>query len=243
MYYFHQTSGTNESRTATRYGSDMVDAVNLLALNLPGSAVIQQGDELAAADTILEWATATGCWPIRGYPAAAPFPWDDSPTAGFTKGQPWLPLAPNYRYANAKAEFANDFSHVGVLRVAAALRKSPAFGPHVEIKRLNGAVAILRWGSAGSLLLISNLAKEPTEVQPSRIPGIPAEMTVATSSTGSSFSVASHIVMEKSLKLAPGETVLLAGGPRHCGGPGPVDKIANKLSEGWQKINKYFSNS
>ena len=111
----------------------MVETVNLLALNLPGSAVIQQGDELAAADTLLEWLSGTSCWPHQPQPWAAPFPWDDTPTAGFTTGEPWLPLAPNYRYANAKTEFANDFSHVGVLRLAAALRKSPAFGPHVEV--------------------------------------------------------------------------------------------------------------
>ncbi|CAB3231558.1 unnamed protein product [Arctia plantaginis] len=236
------TSSTNESRTATRFGSEMVDAINLLALILPGSAVIQQGDELGGADTLLEWTTSTTCWPTSPAPSKSPFPWDDSNNGGFTNGEPWLPLAPNHRYANAKAEFANDFSHVGVVRVAAALRKSPAFGPHVEIKRLNGAVAVLRWGSSGSLLLIANVAMEPTEVQLSRIPGIPAEMTVATSSAGSSFSVASHLVMEKTLRLSPGETVLLAGGPRHCGGPGPVDKIASKLSDGWQKINKYFGN-
>ncbi|MBQ5154010.1 hypothetical protein EGM85_12220, partial [Macrococcus caseolyticus] len=80
-----------------------------------------------------------------------------------------MPLAPNFRYANAKTEFSNELSHVGVMRIAAALRKSPAFGPHVEIKRQNGAVLVLRWGSVGSLLLISNLAKEPTEVYTSFI--------------------------------------------------------------------------
>lgn len=131
--YFFQTSSATESRTASRYGSDMVDTVNLLALNLPGSAVIQQGDELAAADTLQEWLSDRSCWPHQPQTWAAPFPWDDSATAGFTTGEPWVPSAPNYRYANAKTEFANDFSHVGVLRLAAALRKSPAFGPHVEV--------------------------------------------------------------------------------------------------------------
>lgn len=60
-----QTSTLSESRTATRYGSDLVDAVNLLALTLPGSVIIQQGDELGAADTILEWATTNSCWPSK----------------------------------------------------------------------------------------------------------------------------------------------------------------------------------
>lgn len=65
-------------------------------------------------------------------------------------------------------------------------------------------------------------------------------MTVASTSVRSGATVGSHILVEKTLRLVPGEAILMAGAPRHCGGPGPVDKIANKLSEGWQKINKYF---
>ncbi|CAK1603628.1 unnamed protein product [Parnassius mnemosyne] len=235
------TSAENENRITTRYGGDMVDAINLLALILPGAAIIQQGDELGVADTLLEWATNTDCWPILGTPSAAPFPWDDTSGAGFTSGQPWLPLAPNYRYANAKTEFANDLSHVGVVRIAAAMRKSPAMGPHTEIKRLGDAIAVLRWGGTGSLLLVINLSQDQTEVELSRIPGLPSVMTVATSSGGSSVNSGLHVNIEKGLKLKSSEAVLLAGSHRHCGGPGPVDKIASKLSEGWQKINKYFS--
>ncbi|CAK1550849.1 unnamed protein product [Leptosia nina] len=55
---------------------------------------------------------------------------------------------------------------------------------------------------------------------------------------GSNFSPGNHVNINKTLKLAPGETMLLAGAPRHCGGPGPVDKIVTKLSEGWQRINR-----
>ncbi|KAG6453001.1 maltase 1 [Manduca sexta] len=234
------TSASGESRTTSRYGSELVDAVNLLALTLPGAAIIQQGDELGAADTILEWATNNNCWPHPGVTSASPFPWDDTVNGGFTAGEPWLPLAPNYRYANAKTEFKNDFSHASVVKVAAAMRKSPAMGPHAEIKRLSGALAVLRWGGSGSLLTVANLARDITDVQLSRIPGLPAEMTVVISSAGSRYSTGSHIAIDKSLKLGPGEAVLFAGGPRHCGGPGPVDKIATKITEGWQKLNKYF---
>ncbi|XP_045761799.1 maltase A3-like [Maniola jurtina] len=236
------TSITNQSRIATRYGNEMVDAILLLALTLPGAALIQQGDELGAADTILEWADSTQCWPTQRHASAAPFPWDDTPTASFTSGKPWLPLATNYRYANAKTEYANDLSHVGVMRVAAAMRKSPAMGPHVEINRFGDALSVLRWGGAGTLLVVTNLGPGQTEVYLSRIPGLPQEMTVAASSGGSSLSPESHVNLDKPLKLAAGESALLAGPSRHCGGPGPVDKITNKLSEGWQKINKYFGN-
>lgn len=134
---YFQTSAPSKSRVATRYGSELVDAVNVLALILPGAAVIQQGDELGVADTILEWASSTDtCFPSQSVPSAAPFPWSDAANGGFTVGEPWLPLAPNYRYANAKTEFANNNSHVGVLRTAAAMRKSPAIGPHVDVSIL-----------------------------------------------------------------------------------------------------------
>lgn len=111
----------------------MIDMVNLMALILPGAAIIEQGAELGVADTILEWMTSSNCWPNRATPSSSPFPWDDTYNAGFTSGEPWLPLAPNYRYANAKSEFKNDFSHISVVKVAAAMRKSPAMGPHVEV--------------------------------------------------------------------------------------------------------------
>lgn len=51
------------------------------------------------------------------------FPWDDSPNVDYL---PWMPLAPNYRYANAKTELANDFSHAEMVKIAAGMRKSPA---------------------------------------------------------------------------------------------------------------------
>lgn len=110
-----------------------------------------------------------------------------------------------------------------------------------QISRLDDALAILRWGGDGSLLYVSNFGKSASQVDFSKIPGLPTEMTVVVSS-GSSLSAGSRINPEKGLKMVSGETLLLAGPPRHCGGPGPVDKIATKLAEGWQKINKYFSN-
>lgn len=116
------------------------------------------------------------------------------------------------------------------------------FKSSFQIKRLNGGIGVLRWGGSGSLLVVANLGRDSTELQLNKIPGLPNEVTVVISSAGSSFSTGFHISVDKTIKLIPGETVLLAGGPRHCGGPGPVDKIASKLSEGWQKLNKYFGN-
>lgn len=113
---------------------------------------------------------------------------------------------------------------------------------HFQIRRLGNALSVLRWGGSGSLLVVVNFARSQLEVDLTKVPGLPPTMTVAASSGGSSVSAGGHVTIDKGLRLGPGDAVLLAGPARHCGGPGPVDKIANKLSEGWQKINKYFSN-
>lgn len=42
--------------------------------------------------------------------ARTPMQWDDSPQAGFTTGQPWLPVTPNYRHINAAAAVADPAS-------------------------------------------------------------------------------------------------------------------------------------
>lgn len=102
-------------------------------------------------------------------------------------------------------------------------------------------MTVLRWGRMGMLLLVVNLGQDSAEISLTKMYGLPSMMIVATSSSGSSAAPGSHFNAEKTMKLISGEAVLLAGEARLCGGPGPVDKITNKLQEGWQKINKYFN--
>jgi oligo-1,6-glucosidase len=52
-----------------------------------------------------------------------PFQWDDSPNAGFTCGQPWLKINPNYKTYNAKAQDADADSILNYFRRMTSLRK------------------------------------------------------------------------------------------------------------------------
>ena len=56
--------------------------------------------------------------------ARTPVQWDDSPNAGFTTGKPWIPVNPNYKTINAKAEILNENSIFNHYRRLIAFRKS-----------------------------------------------------------------------------------------------------------------------
>ena len=56
--------------------------------------------------------------------ARTPVQWDDSPNAGFTTGKPWIPVNPNYKAINAKAEILDSNSIFNHYRKLIAFRKS-----------------------------------------------------------------------------------------------------------------------
>ena len=55
--------------------------------------------------------------------ARTPMQWDDSPQAGFTAGNPWIAVNPNYTQINAKAETADPDSVFHYYKKLIALRK------------------------------------------------------------------------------------------------------------------------
>lgn len=56
--------------------------------------------------------------------ARTPVQWDDSPQAGFTSGEPWIAVNPNYTEINAKAETADPDSVFHYYKKLIALRKA-----------------------------------------------------------------------------------------------------------------------
>ena len=55
--------------------------------------------------------------------ARTPVQWDDNPNAGFTTGKPWMPVNPNYKTINAKAEILDENSIFNHYRRLIAFRK------------------------------------------------------------------------------------------------------------------------
>ena len=66
--------------------------------------------------------------------ARTPVQWDNSPNAGFTTGTPWMPVNPNYRTINAKAEILDRNSIFNHYRKLIAFRKNHPVAVHGDYK-------------------------------------------------------------------------------------------------------------
>jgi oligo-1,6-glucosidase len=56
--------------------------------------------------------------------ARTPFQWDDSKNAGFTSGEPWIKVNPNYKEINAKQAVADQYSIFNYYKNIIQLRKN-----------------------------------------------------------------------------------------------------------------------
>jgi len=125
-------------RAASRYcrGEDdrMAKIVMTLLLTLRGTPFMYYGEEIGMRNIPIrrrEIMDPPGkkYWPIyKGRDVCrSPMQWDDTPNAGFTKGNPWLKVHPNYPKRNVAAQQAEPDSLLNFTRKLIALRKeSPA---------------------------------------------------------------------------------------------------------------------
>ncbi|XP_025411858.1 maltase 2-like [Sipha flava] len=122
-------------RVANRFGSEMVDAMNMLNLLLPGTAFTYMGEEIGMEDARVRWdqtvdpmglnAGADGYLKASRDPERSPFQWNADISAGFTAGpRTWLPVNPNYWRLNLAAQQQQPRSHYAVYRRLTELRRT-----------------------------------------------------------------------------------------------------------------------
>jgi len=106
-------------RLVTRFGRENARAAALLLLTLPGPAFLYQGDEIGLGD---------GPGGERSFDRARrdryrhPMQWDGSPNAGFSSGDPWLPVVDPER-TNVEAQREDPRSTLSLVRDLLALRR------------------------------------------------------------------------------------------------------------------------
>src|ERR1043165_273369 len=118
------------SRVASRIGPAQARVAAMLLLTLRGTPTIYQGEEIGMADVPIPTQCVRDPWeknvPGLGLgrdPERTPMQWDTSANAGFTDGDPWLPLSSDHREVNVNAQHANPRSMLSLYRALIALRR------------------------------------------------------------------------------------------------------------------------
>ncbi len=103
-------SNHDVARVATRWGGPAPCAAQIaqltaIALCLRGSVCVYQGEELGLPEAEVPFEALRDPYGIAFWPnfkgrdgCRTPMPWDEGEHAGFTSGQPWLPISPPHRH-------------------------------------------------------------------------------------------------------------------------------------------------
>ncbi|XP_063610821.1 maltase A3-like [Penaeus indicus] len=163
----------DNSRVASRLGSDLVDALNMLILLLPGTPVTYYGEEIGMEDVFISWEETQdprglNFGPERYLefsrdPARTPMQWGDEPNAGFSPANAtWLPANANLTSLNVATQDEAEASHLGVYRQLSELRREVTFvrGDLAFPLVTEEVIAILRsYKRAPSYLLVINTSE------------------------------------------------------------------------------------
>ncbi|TJZ68002.1 alpha-amylase family glycosyl hydrolase [Chitiniphilus eburneus] len=189
----------------------------LLLLTLRGTPTLYYGDELGMCDGEIPPAAIRD--PIernmpglgRGRdPQRTPMQWDDSPNAGFSPGQPWLPVAAGFEALNVAGQRADDASLLTLYRRLLQLRRAE---PALAVGRYAGQGAppgILRYEREHDgryLTVVLNFNETPR-----RIPGLQGRVLLSTLGRDEGRDI------DDSLLLLPGEGAILTGRPGPAAG-------------------------
>ena len=119
----------DQSRVATRLGPAKAPLAMMLLLTLRGTPTIYQGDELGLEDAMIPQDRIRDPWALNEPgiggrdPERSPMPWDASRHAGFTTGEPWLPLAEGWETRNVAHEEGDTRSLLQLTRQLLAMRR------------------------------------------------------------------------------------------------------------------------
>ncbi|MBW6389876.1 alpha-glucosidase family protein [Billgrantia antri] len=163
-------------RSATRWGSEecafAYPRVALaLLFSLRGSVCLYQGEELGLPEADVPFERIQDPYGLPLWPdfkgrdgCRTPMPWDDTPLAGFSTIEPWLPVAEAHLPLSVARQQADAESMLNATRRLLRFRhQHPAlFDGDMELLELGEAlVAFIRQRGSDRLLCVFNLTGQP----------------------------------------------------------------------------------
>ena len=162
------------ARIASRIGEAQARIAAMLLLTLRGTPTIYYGEEIGMKDVSiapeLVQDPAEKNQPGLGLgrdPERAPMPWDGSRRAGFTSGEPWLPLCPDHANVNVSALSKSPGSMLNLYRQLTKLRRDTPALIQGEIAEATVHANILKYQRCHGnrrLALALNFARESAQV-------------------------------------------------------------------------------
>jgi alpha-glucosidase len=159
---------------ASRIGPEQARVAAMLLLTLPGMVAIYAGDEIGMRDVEIPSREARDPFERRvpGYglnrdPHRAPMRWNTEPQAGFTTGEPWLPIGDEIETRNVESQRSDPRSLLNLYRSLIALRRSEPVlqaGSYEPLGRFGEALVYQRRLGACEILVALNFGSVPQNV-------------------------------------------------------------------------------
>ena len=194
-------------RIAARIGDAQARVAALLLLTLRGTPTLYQGDELGIGHVDIPPDGIRDPQHFRQPSldigrdrSRTPIPWDETPNAGFTRGNPWLPLNGDWRTRNFAAQDRDPDSLLTLYRRLLALRRSTpalATGTSSRVSADRDVLAYERSHGGDHVRIALNLSDEQRDLP------MPAGMRVQEQLLSTVPGQSSH------LSLAPNEGLIV----------------------------------
>ncbi len=161
----------DKSRVASRVGLAQARVAAMLLLTLRGTPTLYYGDEIGMRDGAIDAAHVRDPQERRvpglalgRDPARTPMQWTDEPNAGFTRGEPWLPVASDYPRTNVRLERADPSSLLTLYSRLIALRRRElalAVGSYLPVPTGADLLAYVRENEGRRFLVVLDLGHGP----------------------------------------------------------------------------------
>jgi alpha-glucosidase len=158
-------------RIASRVGIAQGRVAAMLLLTLRGTPTLYYGDEIGmrnvavSADRVQDPLEKNVPGKDLGRDRCrTPMQWDRSENAGFSAGQPWLPLSDDYPVVNVDTEQDDRSSYLNLYRRLLALRRSHAalcVGEYSPLSTSGDLLVYIRHAGGARMLVALNLGDRP----------------------------------------------------------------------------------
>jgi alpha-glucosidase len=160
-------------RLASRLGVDQTRTAAMLLLTLRGTPTLYYGDEIGMRQVPIASAQVRDPWEknLPGFGLGrdgcrTPMQWDATPQAGFSAGQPWLPLPQNFAAHTVARERSNPNSLYNLYRRLIAVRRGNAAltgGIYRTVAANDDLLAYMREADGDRVLMVLNFGGGPAE--------------------------------------------------------------------------------